>query len=337
MSKTLRQKIYLVSPDPAKIHGLEYAWPEIKILSSKSSPYLRAAAKKGAAITCLGLPKVQKTAELLAHPKVQKLLKRGSRLLVFKNLPKIEKLAEAHGWQMLMPPSHFLAELEDKINFVDFCRAHALPILPTRIAVLDKVQYQKPIVVQQRRGHAGESTFFIRSAGELKRLQKELGAQKVKITPLKKLPTFTLNLCVTSRQIFQSQPMLQLSDRRLNPNEGGSAGVDLSAAQQLLSADLRDKIQELGDRVGRALRKIKYRGLAGIDLLADAKTDKIWLLELNPRLVANLGYLTRLQAESGEVPLLRIHLAEYLNLKISDLRAPKISAVKEGRQEVRHG
>lgn len=343
--------IYLISPDPKKIEGLECAWPNLKILSGKSSPYLRSVNKKGEAlrssakterrrgadITFLKLPKIKKTSELLSCSDVKKRLRKGSRILVFKNLPKIEKLAKSNSWKILMPDSKFINLLEDKINFVDFCTKNKLPLIPSKIIQLDKVNFSKPIVVQLRRGHAGESTFFIRSKSELEKLKKSAGEWTVKVMPLLKLPTFSLNLCVTKKSIYLTQPFYQITgDKKLNPLPGGTGGIDFDLAQTMLSEETRRQAFSLAEKIGKSLRKIGYQGIAGVDFLVDNEKQKNHLIELNPRLLSNLGFITKLQKKAGETPMLTIHLLEMLGEDVDKLNLPKISQVKSGRFELPH-
>ncbi|MCF7856788.1 hypothetical protein K9N08_04610 [Candidatus Gracilibacteria bacterium] len=284
----------------------------------------------------LKLPKVKKTSELLTEILGRKLIRRGNRVLVFKNLPKIEKLAAKHGFEVLMPGSKFLNLLEDKINFVDFCHEFALPILPTKISELNLVRFLEPIVVQTRRGHAGQSTFFIRSPRELDSLKRQIGDFTVKVTPLKKLPTFSLDFCVTSNGVYSTQPFFQITgDPKLNPLPGGTGGIDFDIAAKLAPATC-ERIGALVELVTRALEKTGYRGIAGIDFLVDDANSKIWLLELNPRLLSNLGFVTKKQTEAGELPLMTIHLLEFLGEDLRAFDAPRLSQVNSGRFENPH-
>lgn len=336
MSVLPRKTIHLVSPDPSKIEGLEHAWPYFKIFVSKMTPALRKAQKRGVAITNLKLPRIKKTSDLLAEMVGRKLIRKGNRVLVFKNLPKIEKLAAKHRFEILMPESHFLNLLEDKINFVDFCHEFALPILPTQIRELDLVRFLEPIVVQTRRGHAGESTFFVRSPRELEDLKRKIGDWPVKITPLKKLPTFSLNFCVTQSGIYSTQPFFQITgDPKLNPLPGGTGGIDFDLAAKL-SEKTQERIGALVELVSRALEKIGYRGIAGIDFLVDDEHSRIYLIELNARLLSNLGFVTQKQIEIGELPLMTIHLLEFLGEDLRKFDAPKLSQVTSGRFENPH-
>jgi hypothetical protein len=331
-----RKTVYLVSPDSAKIEGLELAWENLKIITNKSTPYLRKAQKRGVNITFVKLPKVKKTSELLESPLVENLLKRGSRILVFKNLPKVEKLAKTKGWKILMPEAHFVNEIEDKIHFVKFCEKHQLPLLPTRVMELNTLIFTQPVVIQTRRGHAGESTFFVRSKLELEKLKRLIGKWVVKITPLMKLPTFSLDLVIGEKQTYQTQSFYQITgDARLNPLPGGTGGIDLGIAQKLKPEILKG-IAALGEKVGEALRGIGYRGIAGIDLLVDERSGKLYLIECNPRMLSNLGFITKLQKAAGELPLLTIHILTMLEEKVGEYSPPKISQVKEGRFELKH-
>ncbi|MBU1090161.1 hypothetical protein KKF38_05230, partial [Patescibacteria group bacterium] len=296
MPKFPRKTICLISPDPAKIEGLEHAWPHLKIFVNKMTPALRKAEKRGVEVVNLRLPKVKKTSELLEAMISRKMIREGNRLLVFKNLPKIEKLAKKHHFEILMPESRFVNLLEDKINFIDFCHEFALPVLPTWIRELNLVRFVEPIVIQTRRGHAGESTFFVKSNRELDALKRKVGDWTVKITPLKKLPTFSLDICIARNGIFTTQPFYQITgDARLNPLPGGTGGIDFGLAAKMLSEKSLERISALVELVGNALGRIGYRGIAGIDFLVDEEKHHIFLLELNPRLLSNLGFVTKKQ------------------------------------------
>lgn len=330
-------KIFLISPNPHQIEGLEKAWPNLEIFLSKPNPYFKKAQKKGYSINFLQLPQIKKTALILRQPQVQQKLKPGSRLLVFKNSLQITKLAQKNKWQILLSPAKFNQILEDKINFLKFAKKHQLPILPTKVLPCQKIQFQKSLVIQTRQGHAGNSTFFVQNQKSLSCLQKRIGEWPVKITPYHKLPTFSLNLCVTTSQIFYTQPFYQITgDQNLNPNPGGSGGIDFDLAQQILTPDLFTKIRKLAEQVGTALQKINYRGICGLDFLVDVKGENLFLLELNPRLVSNLGFLTQQQNLLKEIPLLTLHLAEFLKVKISKAKIPQCSQVCHGRFELKH-
>lgn len=330
--------VYIVSPDPQKVEGLELAWPKLRIILNKSTPYFQKARKRGTDVTFLGLPKLTQTTELLEHPKVLARLKRGSRLIVFKNLPKIEKLAARRGWKVLMPGGRFINLIEDKIHFADFCRQHELPTLPTQISSLKTYIFRSPIVVQFRRGHAGETTFFVRSREELRKLKKTAGDWQVKITPLMKLPTFSLDLCVGRTANYFTQPFYQITgDPRLNPLPGGTGGIDFGLAQTMLSQASRKKVFELAEKVAGALRKLGYLGIAGIDFLVDNAKEIVYLIECNPRLLSNLGFVTRLQVEAGETPLLTWHILEQLSATPGVACGyPGGSRVRSGRFELVH-
>lgn len=327
-------QIFLPTPDPAKIHGLEHAWPALTILTTEQTPCLQAARAAGADVRVLPIA-VRQTSALLADASVIATIPQGSAITVFKNLPRSEKLAAAHGWQLLAPRARLVRELEDKITFVDFCAQHGLPALPATVTPLAAHHFERPVVVQTRRGHAGESTYFVHSLSELAELQNRLGEWLVKITPLLNLPTFTLNLVVTTGQIFYSQPLWQITDKKLNPLPGGTAGVDFAPARAL-QKKTHAAIASLAEKTGAALRTVGYRGLAGLDFLVDDAAGTVHLVECNPRVTANLGYLTQLQHAAGEVPLATLALLAHLDLPVEQLQLPSQSAVKEGRQEVRY-
>lgn len=85
-------------------------------------------------------------------------------------------------------------------------------------------------------------------------------------------------------------------------------GYDFLAAQQLTSAQ-RDRLNTAGITIGEVLRKSGYRGVAGIDFLADE--EQLLFVEINPRFQASTLGLNEVLAARGLPSVHHLHLMAF--------------------------
>jgi hypothetical protein len=125
--------------------------------------------------------------------------------------------------------------------------------------------------------------------------------------------TLTINACVTRQGIvigdlfYQITGLPQCTTYRL-----GSCGNDWLYPP--LSETIRRRVFEYTRLIGEHMKERGYRGIFGLDFVAEADSQQVFVIENNARLVASIPLFTKLQIEGGEVPLLALHLLEFLGL-----------------------
>lgn len=253
-------------------------------------------------------------------------------ILLFKPSASIEKVAEMHGWRILNNQAALSRELEDKLNFPFI--AKSLHIKTPEIEILDLARmsywelkkYYDHFVIQFKNGFAGNSTFFIKSktdyAGILNRYAAGAAKEKsllVKVSKFIKGIPVTVNACVASGEIYVGEPCYQITGEEVCTNsKSTTCGNDWSALS--LSRDIIIKISEISEAIGRYLKGRNYKGIFGLDFIIGEQDNEVYLIEINPRLVASIPFYTKLEIKNSGVPILALHILEFLGIdcKIKD-------------------
>jgi hypothetical protein len=181
-------------------------------------------------------------------------------------------------------------------------------------------------VVQFKSGSAGSSTFFIRSKSDYAELFNKYAkfldngnVFPVKVSKFIKGLPITVNACVASQGIYVGEPCFQITgEEACASSKSATCGNDWSALR--LSAETIDKIANITETVGRYFKKKNYRGIFGLDFILGERDKDIYLIEFNSRLVASVPFYTKLEIKSRGIPLLALHILEFLdiNYRIQD-------------------
>ncbi|HEC20978.1 MAG TPA: ATP-grasp domain-containing protein, partial [Candidatus Peregrinibacteria bacterium] len=265
---------------------------------------------------------VRSTSDLLRCLEVEKFIKKNSRgvgnILVFKQSKKIEKIVEAKKWRLLNNSSDFIKKYEDKLNFYEITKKLKLFCPQSRVAVFETLDYLElkkslgaKLVLQLRRGHAGESTFFIENKKQFESFKNKYLQHKVKISQYIEGATLTINACISHHGVKTSSPFYQITGiKELNANPGGTCGVDLVKGASF-SPSVEKEITKITHKVGRRMKKEGFKGFFGLDFVVDKK-NKVYIIECNPRLTATIAFFTKSQVRAGRKPYLLCHLEEFL-------------------------
>lgn len=151
-------------------------------------------------------------------------------------------------------------------------------------------------------------------------LGKAFDRTQVKITPYLSGPSLNCTGSVCNGGVALSPPDIQIvGDPNLVPNPAMYIGSDFS--RQGLSPSEREEILGITERIGRWLGANGYRGNFGVDFLTtvdeNLNLQKIYVSEVNARLVGESQYMADFEAMNDVVPLVFFHLAEYLELDIT--------------------
>lgn len=316
--------IIFCSQDVERVLGLEQILPDLSVICinrNALSDYLQ---KKVQNFFCLEdyepVKDAINTFDLLNHQRVQKFINKISKkpqILVFKNIPKVEKLAKKQGWILLNNNAKFNQIFEDKINFINECNLAGVKIPASLSSHLSKTSYQElkkklgnKLVVQFRRGHAGETTHFINSAEDWQKLLIDKSDFPARISRFIEGHTFTYNLCITGEENVYSNLMYQITGQKpFTVHAGGTCGVDMIYAQSYKKHE--KKMQNVINHFADLLRKQGYKGFLGVDFLLENKTNDVYLIECNPRLTANISLNSQIELSQGRKPLIQCHLEAF--------------------------
>ncbi len=247
----------------------------------------------------------------------------------FKEKLKINKINA----EILNNSAKLTRSLENKIKQFEIISKNGfLNYLPeaevTKLEDIDYDHYRENFgnfIIQMPFGHTGSSTYMI-----FKTLSGLSGEEKVKeIT--EKYPKrvcriveyidgypLTVNACNYKDITFVGGLSYQYTGiSGLTKNPAATVGNDWKVVEKFVDQEKRNEILYLTQEIGKFLNKeYGFQGLFGLDLVMEFGTNKIYLIEINPRQVASIPMHTDLQIENDQIPLALINLAEFLKIDI---------------------
>jgi predicted ATP-grasp superfamily ATP-dependent carboligase len=253
------------------------------------------------------------TFDLMSLPQVaNEIESRDANVVVFQNNPRIERLAIERGWRLVNPLAELAKRIEEKVSQVSWLNEDAKLLPPHMVAKVKEVSFEgKKFVLQFNHSHTGQGTFIIESAEQLNEFKAKFPDRECRIVDFVEGPVFTMNVAVgetetilgaTSYQITGLEPFTDLPFSTI--------GNDWGLPRAVVSDVERGAIDHIARVIAERMRKEGWRGLFGIDVVQDAKTRDIFLLEINARQPASAVFESTLQREAGMSPtIFEAHIA----------------------------
>jgi len=320
--------------------GPEFFIPHYKILSLRN-PLENRLIKKRVSIFSLekdmqkshiNAPRNSNT--LIKHPQTQAYIEsfenRQPVFLVYKPFLAMEKIIQKKKWLLVANPYRFGKKLfENKITFRKIAQDLNLSVSPGEIVkdpknILKnfgkfKERYGLPLVIQHPARGGGRGTFFIENQDQFRNILPNLENNTLALKFIHG-PSPSITGCVTPWGIAYTYPQYQILDQpecynlKTKIGNGLWCGHDWTFSKNKFTKQILDSIYELVVKIGEYLAKQKYRGIFGLDFIYDQKSQKIYLVECNPRLLGSFPVLTMVQENNKEIPILMLHILSFLQL-----------------------
>lgn len=326
--------IVFISPDPFKAVGLESFVENYHVVCSFKHPIIEYLRQNGVNVFCLeenfadifndNLDSFRNTGNLLQCSEVLKHLKNLEqkfdekvKILTFKPLSKIFKIAKEYGFDLLIADSEIAREFEDKVSFYKNLANNELVNLPKHIiGLLKNMEFADirgrlgaKFVLQFRRGFAGSSTFFIESQEEFEHLKRSNLEHEVKMSEYIDGISLTVNCCISDENTYVSQPFVQITGLEgLNNYRGGTCGVSFSAAKNL-NMEMIDNLKLQVLEIGKILQNRGFKGIYGLDFVV--KEDKAYIIECNARMPISVAHFSKRQEAIGVEPIIVKHCESF--------------------------
>ncbi len=185
------------------------------------------------------------------------------------------------------------------------------------------------VILQLRRGHAGETSFTIEKEEDLKRVHEAYEpTHKIKLSQFLDGKTLTVNCEITDGGLTIGHLMEQITGiPMLNTSPLGTCGVCIDT-QIPVPEELKDGIRKLGSHMA----KNGYKGVFGVDALL-TKEGEIYFIECNARFTATISYYTQLEYEKDLSRTSQIILRNTKDhpVKIHHRLTPGIYEVSKGK------
>ncbi len=343
--QSLNESIFYVTNDPNHGVGLERMLKDYGIIcidDNLVTGYLQQAGVSVFSLErALGSKNVifRNSEQLLRHETTRTFLQTRHRanLLLFKTSAAIEKLCRENGWRLLASPTRLGRYFENKLRFQEVLDRLGLPSPPGEVVTLAadlypalRRKYGPTLVVQFAKGFGGNRTFLIEDEDRFATLAGDNSQKRARVARYIAGLTLTINACVTRQGIvigdlfYQITGLPQCTTYRL-----GSCGNDWLYPP--LPETIRGRVFEYTRLIGEHMKERGYKGIFGLDFVAEADSHQVFVIENNARLVASIPLFTKLQIEGGEVPLLALHLLEFLGLNY-EIDVERVNEDVQGRK-----
>jgi hypothetical protein len=275
--------------------------------------------------------------DLLKHPASRTCLEGYSpprSLLVYQSYPELESLAELEGWRLLANPSALRARVAGRRFFREMLQSLKIEGVPGAIHPLrdviegdyeewcGKVGSQFVMQLAEVTQGGGRGTFFIRSPADYERVKVLLhggswrGAnlQSVLVSRFVEGVPASVALCITRHGLLRSRLQRQLIDLPYC-DEMAEQGIFCGHAWAQESwPDWVLKTAEVQARsIGEFMGRLSYRGILGIDFVVSLEENRIYPLEINPRLTGAFPVLSMLHAGRQLIPFEAFHILEFMD------------------------
>jgi len=273
---------------------------------------------------------------LLAHTASKDFLRRLQPpviLFLYQSYPELEVLARREGWMLLANEAALRVRVGDRRFFLNLIRKLGLPLIPGGLYRLEEFlergyEYWATalgphIVVQLAdvtKG-GGKGTFFVSSKDEYQGLKerlkkgywRDMALEKVILSKKLNAVASSITLCITRHGVLMGPLQLQFIDMEPGPLERGVfCGHSWGGVKWPHFLEEEARAQAL--LIAQGLRQMGYKGLFGVDFLADLERQKIYPKEINPRLTGGLPMLSMLLKAEGKLPLEAFHLLEFMDI-----------------------
>ena len=289
MLKQLLQNksIIYITRDIERALGMSLDNPSYFIVSNFSQIGKELQQKYPNNILLIKSEKLLDTHELLTHETVISFVqtKEQPNILVFKPTQTIERICFEHSWILLNPSAKLSETIENKISQVEWLGELSKYLPPHSIVILEKIKWKNtPFILQFNRAHTGEGTFFIQTKKQLEKLQQKFPKRPTRITDYIESATFTSNIIVTKDNIHTGNINYQITGLYpFTDKPFATIGNDWGIVSKLLNQSQIETYNKIANEIGKQMQKSGWKGLFGIDVLIDQKTEKLYLLEINAR------------------------------------------------------
>lgn len=219
--------------------------------------------------------------------------------------------------KLLSPPAELKQMLDRKSLVREELQKIGVNCIPGHQDYIEKNQYDKiaklyglPFFVQLDNSAAGSGSFKIEKEKDFENLANQYPNKKATFMKFIHGKSININVVRTRDFTVLSEPSLQIIGEPIcTSREFGYCGNDFHIEKKLNESQI-ENLAKMAKKIGNWLGSKGYRGLFGIDCLADE--NQVYFTEINPRFQGSTGLLIDRQLETGKIPLSFFHLVPYL-------------------------
>ena len=336
MQKLLNKNIIYVTRDIERATGFDLSNPNYYIISN-SSTFAKQIAKDKNNILLIEAEKQIDTWELLEKTESKNFINKiiDPQILVFKPTTQIEKICAENNWKLLNPSATLANKVEQKISSVNWLDEDSKYFPDAKINTCENIEFKnEKFILQFNQSHTGSGTMIIESKKQLDEIKNKFPKRDCKTSRFVEGILLTNNNIVTDKEIILGNISYQITGLEpFTKNKFATIGNDWGLAHKLLNENLLKQYQEIVEAIGKRLRTENWRGLFGVDIIWETKTNKLYLIEINARQPASTTFESQLQMQNkkseNEITTFECHL---LAVTGESLENKKLIAITDGAQ-----
>src|SRR3989344_1247052 len=272
----------------------------------------------------------------------------NASILVFKPTKSVEQICRERNWRLLNPSAELAYQVENKVTQVRWLGELARYLPEHWLGELIECNVTRPFVLQFATGHSGEGTFLIESEQDLANHIKQFPRRLIRASRLITGQTYTNNNVVTSDSVLIGNISLQITgEPELTNNKIATVGNDWGLANSKLTNQDKLAYNKIARDIGEKLRESGWKGLFGIDVIKEERTNRMYLIEINARQHASACFESSIQDQARKagfresLPFVGIraqmlttfeaHLASLLRLPLTN---NQLIPITSGRREI---
>jgi hypothetical protein len=242
----------------------------------------------------------------------------------FKKSTNLEEACQEYGFKEFMPPYKLYKEIQDKKLLSEFGVTKEYGEIPFMKEKVQEIEYEKlcehfgkKFVVQYSvspegfNSSGGRDTYIIDNKERYREIQQKNYDVPARISLYVHGTEMGINAVATMKGTFLFESYQQIIGvPELTQNPSMFCGVDYTSP---IDAKAQEEMQRIARHIGKTLHLKQYRGIFGIDFLVEEKTNKVYVLEINPRFTAATNMLTFFLHAQGLLSPMEIHFSEYLD------------------------
>ncbi|WP_146057079.1 ATP-grasp domain-containing protein, partial [Streptomyces sp. SM14] len=225
--------------------------------------------------------------------------------------------AAAHGHRLLAPPGGVTALPADKIDALTVFRASGVDV-PEHVVIPAEARrpaasywpshWERAVLQRRENNLLGRGTWPVGDTAELEVALRRRPGRALRLSRMCPGLPLTVSGCVGGDRTVVSAVSHQLVGLpQLGAAWGTHCGDQLLAPEDV-APGLYAAARDAGRRVGETLRGLGYRGVFGLDLLADDDGDDVLAVEINPRFQTVVSLVQGAERAAGLLPSLGLHI-----------------------------
>ncbi|MDD5022647.1 MAG: ATP-grasp domain-containing protein [Candidatus ainarchaeum sp.] len=254
---------------------------------------------------------------------VQEIIRRsGKRVIIlpFKNCESAEILRE-QGVEVFAPRYELMQYFDSKLNLPEILKAASITRIPGEVIQRDfnfeelEHKYGLPLVVQVDFGSGGNGTYFVKTRKELMEIFEKKGVDKLKVSKCITGPSFNAQAVVLETdegiKTVMTAPSFQIigiPEISTKDSPACYGGNEYTGAWDFLGDNGKREYVKIMTALGKVMGEKGWRGIFGIDFIFSTEEQRIYVVEINPRMNASTSFLHSLQERIGELGIMNWHL-----------------------------